>query len=121
MKKYNVNDIISVVVTSIENYGAFVKIDDEYTGLIHISEINGKYIKNINKYFKINNSIKAKILEVDEEKKQIKLTLKDIKNKNNKNKLYEVGHGFDLLEENLPKWIKSAKNEMEIVKNKKNR
>lgn len=120
MKKYNVNDIISVTVTSIETYGAFVKIDEEYTGLIHISEINGKFIKNINDYFKINNVLKAKILEIDEDKKQIKLTLKNVRKKKRKNKLYEVGQGFNLLEENLPKWIKSAKNEMEIVKNKKN-
>lgn len=120
MNKYNVNDIISVTVTSIETYGAFVKIDEEYTGLIHISEINGKFIKNINKYFKVNSTIKAKILEIDDDKKQIKLTLKNIKEKKSKNKLYEVGEGFNLLEKNLPKWINSAKKEIEIVKNKKN-
>ena len=45
--KYRKGEIINVEVTAIEPYGAFVKVDDVYTGLIHISEINGYYISDI--------------------------------------------------------------------------
>ena len=45
MSKYNVNQIIYGKVNAIKSYGIFVIVDDEYTGLIHISQINGKYIK----------------------------------------------------------------------------
>ena len=40
MDNIKVNDIIKVVVTGIQKYGAFVLIDDKYDGLIHISEIS---------------------------------------------------------------------------------
>lgn len=117
MNKYKKNDIISVKVTSIESYGAFVKVDKDYTGLIHISEINGKYIKNINKYIKLNSIIKAKILNIDDEKKQLQLTLKIQTEKNiKKNILNEVGSGFSFLQKKLPKWVEDAKKEIEREK-----
>ena len=40
MNEIKVGDIIEVVVTGIQKYGAFVLIDDKYDGLIHISEIS---------------------------------------------------------------------------------
>ena len=40
---YKVGEIIEVEVTGIESYGIFVKADNDYTGLIHISEIKGDY------------------------------------------------------------------------------
>ena len=46
---YKIGDIIEVEVSGIENYGIFVKAEDDYTGLIHISEIDNNYIKDINK------------------------------------------------------------------------
>lgn len=119
MKKYNINDIISVTITAIEPYGAFAIVDDDYTGLIHISEINGKFIKDINKYIKIDTKIKARVIDVDDDKKQIKLSLKNVKEVRKKNKLKEVGSGFDMLRLNLPKWINIKKNEINQVKNKK--
>lgn len=119
MKKYSPNDIISVTITAIEPYGAFAIVDDDYTGLIHISEINGKFIKDINKFIKIDSNIKAKVLEVDEEKKQIKLTLKNVKEVRKKNILKEVGSGFEILQKNLPKWINNKKNEINQIKNEK--
>ena len=39
---YKIGDIIEVEVSGIENYGIFVKAEDDYTGLIHISEIDNK-------------------------------------------------------------------------------
>ena len=45
---FNLGDIIEVTVTGIENYGIFVSVIDEYTGLIHISEIDNNFVKDIN-------------------------------------------------------------------------
>ena len=69
---YKKNEIIEVEITALKTYGAFAKVDNEYSGLIHISEINGLFIKDINDVFKIGDKKKVRILEVDEEKKQIK-------------------------------------------------
>lgn len=118
MKKYNKGDIINVKISAVEPYGAFVKIDDEYTGLIHISEINGLFIHNINDYFKIDDVLNAKIIDIDEENKHIKLSLKGIKIPTifGKDKLKETELGFELLEDLLPEWIEEKVKEIKKTK-----
>ena len=109
--KYNIGDIIIVSIISVAPYGVFVKVDDNYTGLIHISEISTRYIKDINTYFNDRKELTAKIIPINEEKKQISLSLKDIEN-SRKNKLREDGSGFLKLKNELPKWINEAKIEI---------
>ena len=116
---YKKNDIINVTVTSIKKYGVFVKAEDGYNGLIHISEINGDYINNINSYFKLKSKIKVKILSIDEERKKLSLSTKNLlKGEENfkKNYLREVGEGFDILKSKLPNWIDETKKEIENSK-----
>ena len=112
--RYKKGDIITVLITSIVPYGVFVKVDDEYTGLIHISEISGAYIKNIEKYFKSETNLRVKIIDIDEKKKHLGLSMKD--DKLRKNDLREVGSGFDELKNKLPEWIDEAKKELESSK-----
>ena len=119
--KYNINDVIYVTITSITPYGAFVKADYGYTGLIHISEITGKYIGNIDKYFSIGNIVEAVITDIDEDKKQLSLSTKGIiPNLDKGNNLEEDNLGFLNLKNMLPKWIKSTKKELENSDNNKN-
>ena len=117
MAKYNVNQIIEGKVNSIKPYGVFVIVDQVYTGLIHISQINGKYINNISDYFKVDDIIKVRVIEVDEEKKQLKLSTVNInKSINGNRKLPETSLGFELFDEILPEWIDEKI--AEIEKNK---
>lgn len=109
---YRKNMIIQVEVTAIKPYGAFVKIDDSYNGLIHISEINGYYIKDINNFLKIGDIRKARILDIDEENKHIKLSLILNKNSEDNIKLSGTNLGFDLFDEILPEWIKNKIDEI---------
>ncbi len=114
--KYSINDIISVTVKSIVPYGVFVDADYGYTGLIHISEITGGFIKDISKYYKIGNQVDAKIIGIDEEQKHLSLSTKDIlmtKSVSKANSLEEEGLGFDMLKESLPEWIDITKQELE--------
>ena len=68
---YKEGDIVYGVVTNILGYGAFVTVDEEYTGLIHISEFSDNYVKNIANYIEIGERIKLKVLEVEEGKNYI--------------------------------------------------
>ena len=114
--KYSINDIIEVTISSIVPYGVFVNAEYGYTGLIHISEITGGYIRNISKYFKVGNIVKAKIIGIDEEKKHLSLSTKDIMINsimNKENSLEEEGNGFQELEDRLPEWIDLTKKELE--------
>ena len=120
---YKKNEIIEVEITALKTYGAFVKVDNEYSGLIHISEINGLFIKDINDVFKIGDKRKVRILEVDEEKKQIKLSMILDKNgqtkKRKRTKLSGTNLGFDLFDEILTEWISSKLEEISCEENKK--
>lgn len=120
---YKKNEIIEVEITALKTYGAFAKVDNEYSGLIHISEINGLFIKDINDVFKIGDKKKVRILDVDKEKKQIKLSMILDKNgktkKRKRTKLSGTNLGFDLFDEILPEWISSKMEEISCEENNK--
>lgn len=119
MSKYKKYDILKVKVTSIEPYGIFVNIDNEYSGLIHISEITGGYIRNINKYIKKGQIVTVRVLDVIEDKKQLKLSMKGMRErkiKRKQNYLEESKDGFKPLKDNLPEWMKIIKKEIENCK-----
>ena len=107
--KYEKGKIVKGHVTGIESYGIFVGLDDYYNGLIHISEISENFIRNINDYVKIGETIKAKVVEVNDENFHVKLSIKNIDykmNRRKKVKIIETEKGFTPLKENLNIWIK---------------
>ena len=104
--KYKVGDIINVLVTGIEDYGIFVKVDDEYDGLIHISEISYDFVRKIDDYANVGENIFVEILAIDEENHNMKLSIKNIEYKNTGEKRSEINdeEGFKPLKEALIKW-----------------
>lgn len=98
---------VNAKVTSIVNYGAFCEITegtDVFKGLIHISEISDFYVSDIREFFEIGDSIDVEVLEVIEDKKQAKLSYKNLNPellKGSESKLQETGTGFDGLEESI--------------------
>ena len=108
MAKYKKEEIIKAKVIGLQNYGAFVEVDDEYQGLIHISEISYGYVKNINDYVKIGDKIYTEVIKVDENNNQLQLSIKDIDYKNDGKRLIrmaETKSGFKPLKDNLDMWI----------------
>ncbi len=108
MEDIKINDVIKVVVTGIQKYGAFVLIDDKYDGLIHISEISSGYVKNINDYIKIKDEIYAQVVDIDEENNKFKLSIKNIDYRNDGKILSDgenYSNGFEPLKEHLDLWI----------------
>ena len=114
MENIKIGDTIKCEVTGLTNYGVFVKTDSEYTGLIHISEISDKFVSSIEKLYIAGDIIEATVIEIDEEKKQLKLSVKDINKKNKKKKgIAEKGKGFEPLKENLDKWVQERLKDLE--------
>lgn len=108
MKNFVENEIIKCKITGLQKYGAFANIDDEYDGLIHISEISYGFVKNVNDYVNIGDSVYAEVIDVDEGHNRLKLSIKDIDYKNTGNRLArmaETKNGFTPLKEHLPNWI----------------
>lgn len=82
---YSIGDVkpgmeLSGIVTNITNFGAFVDIGVKQDGLVHISQLADRFVKNPLDVVKLNQHIKVKVLEVDVERKRIQLTMKGLKN-----------------------------------------
>lgn len=109
MAKYEVGKIVRGVVSGITDYGIFVRLEDYYNGMIHISEVSYGFVSDMSEVVKVGDVIDATIIEVDDENLQIKLSIKDLakykKRKYSRRRIKEVGRGFGLLEDNLEKWI----------------
>ena len=118
-KEYKKGNIVTGCVTGIEKYGIFVSLDNYYSGLVHISEISDSFVRNINDYVNIVETINVKILDVNENDFHLKLSIKYIDYRINKKKranIVEVGSGFNCLKDKLDDWI-SIK-EKEILRKK---
>lgn len=106
MEDLKVGSVVMGEVTGIESYGIFVKLDNEYSGLVHISEISEKFVKDVNNYAKIGEVIYVEIKEINEEKKRCILSIKELNYRpNEKRKVKESVRGFSPLKQHLPKWI----------------
>ena len=108
MNNIKEKDIIKVKITGIQKYGAFTSINDNYNGLIHISEISYGFVKNVSDFINVGDNIYAEVVNIDDNAKQIKLSIKDIDYKKSGNKLKrmaETKSGFTPLKENLEPWI----------------
>ncbi len=113
--KYKVGNIVEGEVTGIEDYGVFVSMKENYTGLIHISEITQGFVNNINNFVKIGDIINVYVLDVDEKSRHLKLSIKNINYKfNDENVLVkESVRGFLPLHEKLDKWTEEKLKELE--------
>lgn len=108
MAKYEKDKIVIGYVTGIEKYGIFVNLDEYYSGLIHISEISPNFVRNVSDYVNIGETIKMRVVEVNEKNHHVKLSIKNMDYRSDskkRTKIIETSHGFDSLNKELPKWI----------------
>lgn len=106
--KYQIGNIITGCVTGIEKYGIFVSFDNNYSGLIHISEISDDFVRNINDYVNLGETIKVEVIGLDTNNHHLKLSIKNIDyriNKNSNCKIMETKSGFRTLKKMLNIWI----------------
>lgn len=70
-----VGNILDGRVVSVMPFGAFVDIGNNRSGLVHISEVSNEYVKDINTHIKKGDSVKVKVIKIDENGK-INLSIK---------------------------------------------
>lgn len=78
-RKYGVGTVVEGPVTSIQKFGAFVQIAEGVEGMVHVSEISSeKRINHPQDVLKLGQTVKAQVLAIDPEKRQIKLSMKQL-------------------------------------------
>jgi len=73
--------ILSGTVRNVIDFGAFVDIGVHQDGLVHISQIANKFIKHPSEVLSVGDIVKVMVLEADEKKKRISLSIKQAKEK----------------------------------------
>ena len=68
--------ILEGVVTNVAAFGAFVDIGVHQDGLVHISALSNTFVKDPHTVVKAGQVVKVKVLEVDEKRKRIALTMR---------------------------------------------
>ncbi len=96
--------IVKGRITAIKPYGAFVKIDEDYTGLIHISEFSDRYVRDIKDYVDVGDVVDLKVLSVAEDNK-VSLSYKRL-HKRKKRYQIRLKQGFKPLKKQLSQWIR---------------
>lgn len=120
---YKKNDVVEGIVTNVTSYGAFVLIDTHTSGLIHISEVTSGFVNDIHHFLSTGQRVYCRVLSVDEDRNQLKLSLKHVSKKtsprtqrrervlmNKKSLVPSSTIGFKSLKEKMPEWIKEKQN-----------
>lgn len=119
--KIESGNIIEGKVTGIQPYGAFVALNEETQGLVHISEVTNGFVADINDHLKVGDDVKVKVLEVNEEKKKVSLSIratepaqKSIGNSKAQQTTFKTEDdnavGFNTLKDKLQEWIDQSEN-----------
>ena len=74
---YAEGTVISGKVVQIKEYGAFVELEPGLDGLVHISEVAHKRVNKISDELSIGQTVQAKVLEIDRERRRISLSIKE--------------------------------------------
>lgn len=98
------NDVVLGKIKSIQPYGLFVELPDGSVGLLHISQIARRKISSLTSLFCVNQIIDVKILSIDSEKNQIKLSMLNITRKEILNVEAQLNKSKNLLD-NISLWI----------------
>ena len=100
LANYREGDVIEGEVTSITDFGAFVKITDEVEGLVHVSQLDDKKVNRPEDVVKVGDRVKAVIMKIDGENRRVSLSIKEYKLMKEKEEVGQLlsheGGGFKL-------------------------
>lgn len=75
-ENYQVGQVVTGKVVQIKEYGAFIELEPGLDGLVHISEVAHKRVNDIAEELTVGQTVEAKILDIDTERKRISLSIK---------------------------------------------
>ncbi|GFM36721.1 30S ribosomal protein S1 [Desulfovibrio psychrotolerans] len=103
---YPVGGIIEGLVTNITDFGLFVEVEEGIEGLVHVSEISQKKVKSPNEMFKEGVTIQAKVIHVSAEERRLGLSIKQLKDEEDRKKPRDFRTGSSEAGQNLGDLLK---------------
>ncbi len=90
---YPVGCTVTGVVTNITDFGLFVEVEEGIEGLVHVSELSSKKVKSPAELYKEGQEIQAKVIHVSAEERRLGLSIKQIKDEEERKKPKEFRAG----------------------------
>jgi uncharacterized protein len=78
IKDLSTNMVLPGIVTNITAFGCFVDIGVHQDGLVHLSNMANRFIKDPNEVVKVHQKVTVKVIEVDVQRKRVALSMKDV-------------------------------------------
>ncbi|ASF40248.1 MULTISPECIES: S1 domain-containing post-transcriptional regulator GSP13 [Halobacillus] len=120
-EKFQEGQVLEGKVTGIQPYGAFVALDDQVQGLVHISEVTHGFVKDINEHLSEGDEVQVKILNIDEKSNKYSLSIRATQEAPKaeqrrprkqaapkQQQQEDASAGFNTLKDKLEDWIKQS-------------
>ncbi|WP_079710946.1 S1 domain-containing post-transcriptional regulator GSP13 [Paraliobacillus ryukyuensis] len=127
--KFTEGQVVEGKVTGVQPYGAFVALDDEVQGLVHISEVTHGFVKDINEFLTVGDDVKVKILSIDEANNKYSLSIRATEEapkqqekpkqvKQTQPQAPKEEAGFNTLKDKLNEWIEQSEDRVKSFNKK---
>ncbi len=73
---FKIGDVVTGKITKITSYGAFVQLQNDIDGLVHISQIGEEHVEKIKDILKVNQEVQARVIKIDRDERRIGLSIK---------------------------------------------
>ena len=83
---YPVGGLVKGIITNITDFGLFVEVEEGIEGLVHVSELSNKKVKTPAELYKEGEEIQAKIIHVSAEDRRLGLSIKQLKDEEERKK-----------------------------------
>jgi len=74
--RFTVGDLVKGTVAKIAAFGAFVQLEDEVDGLVHISQLSEEHVGKVKEVVNIGDEVEARVIKVDKAERRIGLSIK---------------------------------------------
>ena len=75
-KYFKIGDVVEGKVSKITSYGAFIELEHDIDGLVHISQIEEEHIENIKDVLEAEQNVTARVIKIDKDDRRIGLSIK---------------------------------------------
>jgi small subunit ribosomal protein S1 len=75
-QKYKIGDLVHGKVTKLASFGAFVQLQDDIDGLVHISQLSEEHVAKVKDILKVGQEVEARVIKVDKAERRIGLSIK---------------------------------------------
>ncbi len=73
---YKIGDIVKGKVAKIATYGAFIELQNDIDGLVHISQVSEEHVDKLKDVLKVGDTVEARVIKIDKDERRLGLSIK---------------------------------------------